>query len=464
MAEQRKKPSPREAAYLTLLAFDEEREAYFSRLMRREAKKAGGFAGRELSLFKELCLGTLSRRITLDHVIAAYSDTPPQRLRPQIRWILRLGVYQLLFMPQIPGRAAVNESVKLCAIRGFSGLKGYVNAVLRAVERGGKEPVIEEGASEGRLFHVRYSCPEWLAEQLLSEYGAERAKLILKAGLDKPPLTARLTDSEEEKREQLLFAWRKQGVEAAPHPWVKGAYLLTGVSGIRELPGYAEGRFILQDAASMLPVLAAGLKGGEHILDVCASPGGKSLYAAQLLTTGDIRAGDISEAKVSRMQENICRLKLEKKITPLVRDASIPHPEEWERYDVLLADLPCSGLGVLARKPDRKYRLKKEEIPRLAELQQRILSASLPCLKPGGILVYSTCTISRQENEEQARWLLQEMGMKPVNLAERLPAGLFAADKPQYELQLFPSALSDGFYLAAFEKAVSQADANAMLA
>ena len=381
--------------------------------------------------------GTLERMIELDHIIHSFSKVKVNKMKPVIRMILRSGVYQIKYMDAVPDSAVCNESVKLAGKRGFTGLKGFVNGVLRNVSRNlaKVEYPSREKDPEGYL-SIRYSLPSWLAAQWISEYGLEKAEEIGERFFAERPLCVRCNTSRI-SREELAERLRREGVEATPDEEVPCALWLQGYDHVAGLPEFREGLFYVQDLSSMRAVLWADPKEGDQVLDVCAAPGGKAIHVAEMLRgTGMVEARDLTDYKIGLLEENIRRAGLAN-IQAVKWDATLPDPEKEEKMDIVLADLPCSGLGVLGKKPDLRYKMTPEKEEELVRLQQKILSVAQAYLKPGGTLVYSTCTIHRAENEENTRWFLEN---HPV----------FHLRK---ERQLLPGAdRGDGFYIAVMEK------------
>lgn len=397
---------------------------------------------RERAFITRVSEGTIQRKIELDYIIDQFSKVKTKKMKPVIREILRMSVYQLKYMDAIPASAACNEAVKLAKRKGFASLGGFVNGVLRNISRNltaitypdeEKEPV--------RALSVCYSMPEWIVEQWLSDYGSARTKEILDASLTPAPLTIRTNLSRitpEALRERLAF----EGVTVEPlekekYPKLSYAFAISGFDYLNGLSCFREGLFYVQDISSMLVAEYAAPKPGDVCLDVCAAPGGKSIHLAEKLDgTGRVVARDLSEQKVALIEENIARCGL-KNITAECHDATVYDETQKEAADVLIADLPCSGLGVLRRKTDIKYRTSAADCAALAALQRQILSVVCDYVRPGGTLIYSTCTINRAENEENAAW--------------------FAAEHPQYELvamqQMFPEEQAgDGFFIAKFKR------------
>ncbi len=409
---------------------------------------------REKAFIKRVSEGTIERRIYLDYVLDQYSKTPVIKMKPLIRELLRMSVYQLLFMEHIPAAAVCNEAVKLAKKRRFQSLQGYVNGVLRNIARGRENIVLPDREKDQTAFlSVSYSMPLWLVTHFSACYGEAACEKILRAYLERGAVSVRLDERLSEKeREELLAAWEAGGVKVRRHPYLPYAACLQGVSGIRALAGYREGRFFVQDVSSMLVVEAADICPGDTVIDVCAAPGGKALHAAAKLGgTGGVIACDVTSHKTDKIEENRARLGLEN-VSVRVQDARVRDDSLVGKADVLLADVPCSGLGVIGHKQDIKYRVTKESLAEIQTLQKDIITNVINYVKPGGILMYSTCTMNPGENEEMVAWICETFGLEPVSMKDRLPAAL-AEEAEQGMLQLLPGVHeTDGFFLAKLRK------------
>ncbi len=427
------------------------------------------------AFFKRLCEGTLERRITLDYIIDCFSKVKTRRMKPVLREILRMAVYQMKYMDGVPDSAAVNEAVKLARKKGFHGLTGFVNGVLRAVLReGGQISWPEEDAV--RSLSVRYSMPEYLVEKWLGQLNAGElpapegeasgtctqrtvregayalTERVCQGLLAEAPLTVRVRQTDNTVPE-TLESLRSQGVTAEPAPYLDYAFYLSGYGRLDELKAFQEGRIQVQDVSSMLAVEAAGIRPGDFVLDLCAAPGGKSLLAADKAgKEGRVAARDLTLHKVEMLRENIARSGLGN-ITAEQADAAKPDPSMKERADVVLADLPCSGYGVIGRKTDIKYRASRESEEELVRLQRRILTQAALYVKPGGILLYSTCTICREENQENVKWFRENFPFRPDDLRPFLCEELCGGTAAEGYLQLLPGLHQcDGFFLARLKK------------
>ena len=402
------------------------------------------------AFIKRVSEGTIERRIQIDYVLDQYSKTPVRKMKPLIRELLRMSAYQILFMEHIPDAAVCNEAVKLAKKRGFRTLQGYVNGVLRNIARGRETISYPDREKDATAYlSVCYSMPVWLVAHFQKVYGEEVCEKILQAYLERRTVSVRLREAlTEEEQEKLLAAWRKACVELQRHPYLPYAVELQKAAGIHRLAGYGEGLFAVQDVSSMLVVEAAGIRPGDTVIDVCAAPGGKTFHAADKLGgTGEVIACDVSRYKTDRIEENRKRLGVEN-VSVRVQDARLRDDSLLKRADVLLADVPCSGLGVIGRKQDIKYRVTAESLKEIQTLQKEILSNVIEYLKPGGIMMYSTCTMNPGENEEMVNWICDTFGLERVGMAGQMPKAL-AEEANQGMIQLLPGVHeTDGFFLA----------------
>ena len=424
-----------------------------------------GMDRRQRAFVKRLTEGVIERRIELDDVLRRYAKKGA-RIRPVIRDILRMGIFQILYMDSVPDSAACNEAVKLTKKYGKKENAGFVNGLLRNAVRdkeAGKlaadsAPAGGELSGIGELSR-KFSMPEWIVSMWQEQLGEEETEKLLEALLKVRPVAIRFDDRcSQERREEILAQMSEKGVKAVKGQYLPYCYELTGTDSIQELPGYREGMWTVQDESSMMVAEAAGLAGGETVYDVCAAPGGKAMHCASKLLagsaggteTGKVHAFDLSKGKTAQILKNVRRMYLPN-VVVAQRDALIPVPEEAGKADVLLCDLPCSGLGVIGRKRDIKYHVTPEQLAELAQLQKDILGSAVPYLKEGGVLIYSTCTINAGENEEVAEFIEKEMGLCPDPLTPYLPEGIPGIRGNR--LQLLPHVHgTDGFFLARFVK------------
>ena len=418
-------PNVRELA-LYVLTEVTDRGEYSNHVLKNVLEKYQYMEKRDRAFLSRLCEGTLEQLIRIDDVLNRFSKVPVKKMKPVIRGILRLGVYQLLFMDN---------------------LKGFVNGVLRSIAREKDKALTVTGTGADYL-SVRYSMPLWIVKKWLAVYPEETVERLLAAFLE-PASTYIRCNSSRISPEALLTRLQAEGAQAEQAGFVPDALRLTRFDYLEALPSFGEGLFQVQDASSMLPAYVAAPKAGDRCLDICAAPGGKSLQLADLLSsTGSVEARDLTEYKLELLEDNIARSGFSN-ITARQWDATIPDPSMKGQADVVLADLPCSGLGVLGRKKDIRYRVQEEDMHALAALQRQILTCAADYVKPGGTLVYSTCTINKEENEENLCWFTAHFPFEPVSLDDRLPEALKSETTKDGYLQLLPGTHPcDGFFLA----------------
>ncbi|MCL2486251.1 MAG: 16S rRNA (cytosine(967)-C(5))-methyltransferase RsmB [Oscillospiraceae bacterium] len=457
------------------------RKAAFDALMRVEsggystltldgALSCASLPRSEKALASALFYGCLERRILLDEIIRQFC---PKKLERRVEIILRLGLYQMLFLDRVPDRAAVDESVRLCGRAGCGRASGLVNAVLRTFARADKKYSLpgREESLPGHL-SIKYSCPEWIVNLWLKSYGEEICESTLQSIAGSPDVFIRVNNMRATAGE-LTRKLGERGVKATGLPWLDDGLKLDFSGGqgggVTDLPEFREGLFHVQDASSQLCCALLGSRAGEVICDVCAAPGGKSFTLAEL--AGDdcaLHAWDINPRRVALIQSGAERLGLNS-ISTAVRDATAfgrenPAPTDNAHFvgvgsshplaDRVLCDVPCSGLGVIRRKPDIMLK-KPDELAGLPALQLKILEASADLLRPGGTLVYSTCTLNPAENGGvAARFLASHPDFEAVALA--LPVGIERIiGEPDNQITLFPHiARTDGFFIAKFTRKV----------
>lgn len=362
---------------------------------------------KQRSFITRLTQGTIERRIELDYIIDSYSKTPVRKMKPLIRNLLELSVYQLKYMDSVPVSAVCNEAVKLAQKRHFTNLKGFVNGVLRNIARNSEQCVYPDRDKDYvKYLSVTYSMPEWLIQLWQKTYTNEEIEGIVK-GFYEEKITYIRCNTKKLTIEQLESKLAAEGVTAKRVPQLPYALSIEGYDYLSGLESFQNGEFFVQDISSMLAGEAAAPKDNDYIIDVCAAPGGKSMNAALKMSGGHVEARDLTEAKTALIEENISRIGLDN-ISVKQWDALEPDKEAFEKADIVIADLPCSGLGIIGRKPDIKYNTDRDKLKSLAALQREILSVVCEYVKPGGILLYSTCTINREENEDNVEWFVKE--------------------------------------------------------
>lgn len=429
------------ALVLEMLLEVNEKDQYSHLVLRQVLEKYQYLDKHERAFLTRLFEGTVEKGITLDYVINCFSKTKVKKMKPLIRNLLRMSVYQLLYMDAVPDSAAINEAVKLARKRGFSGLSGFVNGVLRTVARKKQEIVWpKESENPVAAFSVRYSMPEWIIEEWCLDYGRDKTIQILKEFSEKKSLEKKLTVRTNLSRctpEELRRKLEAEGVQVEAIPGIPYAFAISGFDYLAGLDSFAEGLFYVQDVSSMMVAETAAPKTGDYVIDVCAAPGGKSTHMAELMQgTGMVEARDLTEYKVGLMEENRIRHGLSNMMA-VQQDALVYDEASHEKADVLVCDLPCSGLGVMAKKTDIRYKMTKEKAEELTLLQRQILNVVHDYVKPGGILLYSTCTIRKSENEENVDWFLSEHSEFSLEMMR----------------QMYPGEVgNDGFFLAKLVK------------
>ena len=395
----------REAAMLALNAC--QRQGGWSDGALKKQLAAAELSGRDAALATQLCFGVLQNQMLLDFYLSKFSNIPLKRMEGKVVQTLRLGAYQMLFLTRIPHSAAVNSAVTLVKTHCKNPrAAGMVNGILRSMERSLQNmPVIPQGDPVAYLSTL-YSHPEWLVKEFILSLGEEETAQLLAADNSQPP-TAVMVNTTRTTAEELKAMLEADHVEAEPHPWLENCLLLHRTGDLERLEAFQQGLFYVQDPASRLAVLAAGAKPGMKVLDCCAAPGGKSFAAAIAMENqGEIVSCDLHPHKKKLIQAGADRLGLTI-ISPKTADGKVFRPEWENAFDLVLVDAPCSGLGVIRKKPDIRY---KDPAP-LADLpavQLDILRNAARYVKPGGTLMYSTCTLLYRENGEVVETFLAE--------------------------------------------------------
>lgn len=398
----------------------------------------------------ELVQGTIKYKLYLDWIIDQLVQKSSQ-LKPGPRNLLRLGFYQLCFMDRVPPRAATNETVNLAKIYFHSGVASLINGVMRNWLRDPQKiQWPDEKKSPAKYLSVVYSHPLWLVEAWLQLFSYEQVRFLCEFNNQAPPLCLR-ANTLRTSREGLMASLQAQDCQVSQGQYVPEAVVVASGPAIRELEAFQKGWFIVQDESSMLVAHGLAPRPGDRVLDACAAPGGKTTHLAQLMENqGEITAWDIHEHRVGLIKENSRRLGVNI-IKAQVGDATKANALEHGLFDRILVDAPCSGLGVLRRRADARWRKSPEEIVQLAALQKEILRSSLGCLAVGGRLVYSTCTIMPEENEAVVRSVLQDL---PGCQLTSLPFGDWGLGEGSM-LQCLPFSHNlEGFFLAAIERKV----------
>ena len=403
-------------------------------------------SGPDAALCTRLVYGVMQQRMLLDFYIGAYCSQKPDHLQPPLLDILRLGAYQILFLDKVPDSAAVNESVNLTKKVKRAQAAGLVNAVLRKISQNKNDlPAIPDRDAE-RYLSIKYSHPKWLVKRLVAILGREEAEACLAANNSVAPMTVQVNPLKTTEAD-LVAELEAAGVAVKAHSWVPGCLELSGTGDLTHLSAFREGKFLVQDPAARLVSLIAGVKPGDRVLDVCAAPGGKTFSAAfEMRGEGSILSCDLHENKLKRIREGAERLGLAC-VETAAADGRKQNPDWVGAFDTVIVDAPCSGLGIIRKKPDTRYK-KADDLFTLPVIQEAILDNAASYVRPGGTLIYSTCTILPEENEQvTAAFLASHSEFSREGFT--LPAPVGEAE----ELTLWPQRHeTDGFYMCRMKR------------
>lgn len=442
--------NPRNTALNVLMKIEQDNA--YSNIALNNAIRENKLSGVDSSFVSALVYGVLERKITLDYIIKQYSKIPLRKIELKTKMILRLGILQLLFMDKIPESAAVNESVNLAKKHKLQKSSGFINGILRSITRSEEKYKLPDKSDKVLYYSVKYSAPQELVKLWINSYGELNTEQLLKSLGGRPKICARVNTLKNDKN-SLIAELAKENVKAEEIPFLENAVSLTETGSIERLSAYKSGKLHIQDASSQLCVDFLSPKPREVLLDICSAPGGKSFTAAQYMCDrGKIFACDLYNHKLKLISDGAKRLGIHSIVT-LKRDGA-SSDVSLPLADKILCDVPCSGLGILSRKPEIRYKdnLITADLP---ELQYKILCQSAQYLANGGRLVYSTCTLNPAENNKNARRFLEEhpdfYGVK-LSLPPQINR---AIDENDYEITLMPhTSGTDGFYIAVFGKKV----------
>lgn len=458
VAKPKRQPTAREVALETLVRVAE--SGAYSNLQLNRALQDAGLSRPDAGLATELVYGTIQRQRTLDDVLQQLVTKGWNKLAPWVLQLLRMSVYQIGFLDRVPDHAAVNEAVNIAKRRGHAGISGMVNGVLRNMLRR-KEELMQRSASGSSAadIGVRHSYPDWLVSLWIETYGTQTAEAICAAG-NEPPHASIRVNTVKSTRERALRELAEQGFDAEPSKLAPAGIIVRGGGNLALTDGYAAGKWSMQDESSMLVAEVCAPRQGTRVLDCCAAPGGKTTHLAEIMgDAGEVIANDVHEHKRQLVEDQANRLGL-RSVRPVTGDAGqLTERLERASFDTVLLDAPCSGLGVIRRKPEIKWTKSPGDIGEIAGVQRRLLREAAQLVKSGGTLVYSTCTIARQENEEQVTAFLTEH--PDFALDPEWPADVMSAlreagvvrDAFGGALQLLPQHFgSDGFYIAKMKR------------
>lgn len=396
-----------------------------------------------------LFYGVLENYIALDYTLKNYVTKGLNKLDIEVLTILRMGFYQLVFLDSVPDNAAVDECVKLTAFARKASAKGFVNAIMRSFIRDGKKlDIPKKEDNELEFYSVKYSCPQWLFSMWSKQYDLETAIELAKATMNRPPITVRV-NTLKTTQEKLIGYLENKGVKAVAHEYMENCLVLTETGSIDKSPQFKQGLFYVQDVSSQLCAMAVDAQPNEIVLDICSAPGSKAFSIAQYMNNeGELYAFDLFEQKLKLINVNAKRLGI-KIIKTALQDGS-KFNDEIPMANRVLCDVPCSGLGIIRRKAEIKYK-NPNDFDALPPLQLSILENASRYVLPGGTLVYSTCTTNKKENEQVVKkFLEQNISFKPLQLSKKLDK-IECSDN--FYVTLMPHKNNcDGFFIATLQR------------
>lgn len=435
---------------LNMLIEVTQKQKYSHTILNSTLKTHQQLEKQDRAFISRLFTGTVKEYIKLDYVINQYSSVPTDKMKPLIRNLLRLSVYQLLSMEQVPESAVCNEAVKLAKKRSFSKLSGFVNGVLRTIARNKDSISYPDRQKQPEAYlEITYSVPRWLVIEFLRQYDFQTVERMLEASQKEKETTIRCNQKKLTPL-QLEALLLNEGVSIERSEYLPYAFTLKDYDYLEKLDSFTKGSFAVQDISSMLVCEIAGIKNDDTVIDVCAAPGGKALHAAEKAKR--VIARDLTDHKVRLINDNMTRMGFTNVVTE-VWDAAKLDSTMTEQADVVVCDLPCSGLGVFGKKADLKYRIEPLQLKELVVLQRNILETVQNYVKPGGCLIFSTCTVNQEENIENRNWFLEHFNFKPESLDLNLPKQLKSDTTTEGYLQLIQGVHNtDGFFISKFRK------------
>lgn len=403
----------------------------------------------EKAFINRIVYGTVENKIKLDYIINLFSSTKTNKLKLTILILLRMSIYQMLFMDHVPHSAIINEAVKLVKKRKMTNLSGFLNGVLRNISRNiSSIEYPNEQTEPNEYLSVYYSFPKWLIDYLLEQYHYDTLKEVLEDSLKTPKICIRHNHLKG-SMESLLECLKEDGLNPLQGHILPYAMYLEGTGSIRQLKSFQMGLFQIQDESSMLVGEVAQPNEGDYVLDVCSAPGGKTTHFAQLMNNkGKVIARDVSDKKIQRIEENCRRLGINNVVIEKY-DATEFDDTLTDKLDIVLTDVPCSGLGIIKKKPDIKYNVSPKGIESLIQIQRVIVNNAARYVKKDGLLIYSTCTINKKENDENIQWFLDQHSN-----FELIPLGFEQINtNDKGFLQILPiNDIADGFFIAKMKR------------
>ncbi|HZK01155.1 MAG TPA: 16S rRNA (cytosine(967)-C(5))-methyltransferase RsmB [Tissierellaceae bacterium] len=437
---------PREIALMVLLEINVQNA--YSNIQLNESLSRD-IDTRDENLVREIVYGIIENRVYIDYVISNASKIKLKKIHSIILEILRIGIYQILYMDRIPNSAAVNESVKLAKKYGHKGTIGYVNGVLRAISRDPDKYTYIDDSNKIDYISIKYSHPKWMVARWIGEYGFEFTEALCKANNETPSLNIRVNTLKTSKND-LISSLHNKGINLKEALYARDCLIVDQAQNITDLDEFRDGLFTIQDESSMLVAQIMNPQKGSNVLDVCSAPGGKSTHMAQIMDNkGLIISRDIYEHKIHLIDENVRRLGID-----IIKTETMDALEKDEnligKMDYILLDAPCSGLGLVRRKPEIKWNRSEDDIATLSKLQYDIIMNVKDYLRVGGVLVYSTCTIEKDENINLIKRFIEENpNYSLTNIEDNFDYKAKLDTLQEGYIQLFPHIhKTDGFFIA----------------
>lgn len=441
---------PREVALKVLYKIDRE-DAYSNIALDEEIKNnRNNLNERDIGLISEIVYGTTTWRLTLDEIIKKYSNIKIKKISTWILNILRIGIYQIVFLDKIPKSAAVNESVNLAKRYGHRSSSNFVNAILRKVDKKDYEDFFTIKDDIERISKTT-SMPLWIINELLKENSIDKVNEICQSSNERPKICIRVNKLKSTK-EEIMLKLKEKNIETV-NGLLNDFLILSNAKNLEKIEEFKEGKFTVQDEAAGLIPLFLEPKENENILDACSSPGGKTTYMAEMMNNkGNIEAWDIHNHRVKLVQKTAERLGIDI-IHAKINDATIYNERYRERFDKILLDVPCLGIGVLKRKPDIKWKRKREDVEEITKIQEKILETCSKYLKKGGEIVYSTCSILKEENEGIIEKFIEKNKEFEIVKIEKIGNKFFEKYiKNNQYIQVYQNDKTDGFFICKLQR------------
>ncbi|MCR1898169.1 16S rRNA (cytosine(967)-C(5))-methyltransferase RsmB [Irregularibacter muris] len=442
---------PREIALKVL--YDVNVNNAYSNISLKNALNTSDLSAIDRAFITQLVYGVVRNKSRIDWIISKFSKTPIKKISPWVQNILRLGIYQIVFLDKVPKSAAVNESVKLGKKYGHHKIGGYINGVLRHIIRANSGDLMPERNDEIKYLSIIYSHPKWLVKKYIEDFGPIAAKEILEKNNLSPDITIR-TNTLKISREELMELLSQEGFEVKKGKWCAEAIIVHNISNIEDSPSFKKGLFQIQDQSSMLVAHILNPLEDQLVIDTCAAPGGKTTHIAQIMkNTGKVIARDIYQHKLTIVKKNVERLGITN-IQLEDFDALKIDEKLFNKADRVLVDAPCSGLGIIRRKPDLKWNKNPEDIASIREMQIKILQNASNYVKKDGFLVYSTCTINPEENQDIIEGFLDSNSSFKLLPIEAIADPMKTHEEIQKGyLQIFPHVDDiDGFFICRMQR------------